>query len=183
MAGSRLNIWDFDDTLVWSGKAFDKLSAQHPEIPRRDWWHDPNVSSLAAEITEPIEGTWARLGNTPGDHIILTGRVLAPVLAWLGWNATHPAVVEGIYKIDDVVSTSGDGNWPVEGTAARKALHVADLCDRYDEVHFYDDHPTNLQTVQGVCPKVRTHQIVDGHFVNRSGWTWRRKKGHTYPPT
>lgn len=183
MSESRLNIWDFDDTLAWSSDAVRKLAAEHPDIPPRDWWHDPETSSAAAEITKPIFATWARMARTPGDHIILTGRVLAPVLLWLSQNGQRPGIVEAIPKISDVISTSGDGNWPVQGTARRKALHVKDVCEQYDEIHVYDDHPTNLQTIQGVCPRARLHQIVDGHFVNKSGWAWRRGKRHRYPPT
>lgn len=186
----RLRIIDFDDTLAWSGQAVETMRERYPEIPERDWWHDPNISSQAVEITKPITGMWRALSDFPeGDEvIILTGRVLAPVLLWLSRYATHPDVVDGLQRITDVVSTS-DGNsdegvWPVKGTAARKALQVMAACDLYDEIHVYDDHPNNLMAITGACPHVRAHQIVGGHLINRGArWTWERRRGHFYPDT
>jgi hypothetical protein len=170
--------------LAWSGKAVEVMRKRHPDVPERDWWHDPQTSSQAAEITEPISAMWAHVEKMPGDTIILTGRVIAPVLLWLSRNATHPAVTAGIQRISDVVSTSGDSNWPVKGTAARKAMHVMEQCEKYDEVHIYDDHPDNLAAIGSLCPTARLHQIVGGHLVNtRSAWTWDRRKHHRYPPT
>jgi len=179
----RLNIIDFDDTLAWSGQAVETMRKRSPDTPERDWWHDPNASTAAAEITKPIVSMWEHVATLPGESVILTGRVLAPVLRWLGMYSTDPEIAEGISRIMDVMSTSGKG-WPAGSTtSARKALWVNEKCGKYDEIHVYDDHPSNLQTIQGVCPDARLHQIVGGFLINPRGWSWHRVRGHDYPPT
>tara|TARA_Y100000310_G_C20593980_1_gene769560 strand:- start:665 stop:1213 length:549 start_codon:yes stop_codon:yes gene_type:complete len=182
MPRSRLNIVDFDDTLAWSSKAVAIMRRKHPDVQERDWWRDPNASTAAAEITKPIIGMWRMVANSPGDAIILTGRHHAPVLRWLSLHAAHPDVAPGIARITDVISTAGKG-WPVEGTSARKALYTMNHCDQYDEVHIYDDHPDNLAAIQGMCPKVRLHQVIDGRLANPRGWAFHRRKGWDYPAT
>ena len=158
------------------------MRRKHPDVPERDWWREPNASTAAVEITKPIIGMWRIVANTPGESILLTGRHHAPVLRWLSLYAADPDVAPGIARITDVVSVAGRG-WPVEGTPARKALYALDLCDNYEEVHVYDDYPANLAAIQGICPKVSIHQVVDGKLANPGGWTLHRKKGHRYPPT
>jgi len=182
VAHSRLNLIDVDDTLLESSKAVAIMRHRHPDVPYSDWWREPNASTAAAEITKPIIGMWRMVAKLPGESVLLTGRHHAPVLRWLSMYADHPDVSPGIARITDVVSTAGKG-WPVQGTPARKALYALDRCDDYDEIHVYDDYPDNLTAIQGVCPDVRIHQVVDGKLANPSGWGLHRKNGWTYPPT
>jgi|7_EtaG_2_1085326.scaffolds.fasta_scaffold00061_57 hypothetical protein len=164
---TRLNLWDFDDTLVASRKVAEQLYADYPDIKREEWWHDENVSTHAALLTPAISSNWSAMSSTKGEHWILTGRVLGAVLAWLEENASDPAVNGALDRLIDVVSTSGR-KWKgeAEGTAARKAEFVAGICEDWEEVHLYDDTPENLEAVLELCPKVIPHLVRAGEIVD-----------------
>ena len=50
----RLNLWDFDDTLVASAVVVDRLAKEHPEIPYSDWWREVGPATLALRETKPL---------------------------------------------------------------------------------------------------------------------------------
>lgn len=175
----RLTIWDFDDTLALSSEAVGLLREHNPDVPDEQWWSDPNVSTMAAQQTKPNVPLWETVRDTPGDHVIVTGRHSAAVLAWLGWHADDDSIRPGLVKITDVESVLGDG-WPVDGVAARKAMYVREKRKQYDEVHLFDDHPDVCRAAMMAGAQV--HQVVDGG-VQPGNWTIQRRPAWIYPAT
>ncbi len=157
MHTNRLTLWDFDDTLANSADAVTELAEQNPAVPAWMWWHNPALSTLAAERTTPIVERWLELAATPGDHAILTGRNGEAVEAWLRAHADHPVIGAAVRKIRGVISTSHNGDHKVVSisTAAKKAIIIARLAPRYADITLVDDTVENLEAAVEAVPTVR----------------------------
>lgn len=163
----RLNVWDFDDTLVASHVVNARLEAEFPEIPHWKWSHDPEVSVPAALLAEPIPGAWDILRAQPGVKLVLTGRCAEAVEAWFDQWGDEPGYRGPIRAFVDIVSTSSKSAHKVQ-TAPAKAAYIASLCN-IAEIHVYDDSTRNMTAIQAACPAARTHLMRGGKVVAENG--------------
>ena len=156
---NRLNLWDFDDTLAFSGSAVEVLKSTRPDVEGWRWWHEPELSISAVMVTDAIEGMWKELVATPGEHWICTGRCGEAVLAWLDLNRGK---VEGLELVTRVISTSDKKTAHLD-TAVKKAVFIQQEVQSGREVHLYDDRMMNLEHAQAVGAVV--HLVQDGRLV------------------
>jgi len=157
----RLNLWDFDDTLVASTEATEKFLIKYPYIDRDQIWNNPNFNVKTILETLPILKTWMQLDNTPGVHWILTGRLLKPVLMWLNLWKDHPELGRIVRKIEYVASVSGS-----DDVSLGKKLWIDAHTKQFDEIHLFDDYKKNLDILEDTG--VITHHMTNGHFLTAS---------------
>jgi hypothetical protein len=160
----RLNLWDFDDTLAWSGEAVRRFMSEYPDVEKWKWWHDEEYSTMAALETLPVHEMWDLLLRTPGDHWILTGRNRRAVIEWLKIWKNHPDIGYAVAQIDEVISTSGQAAKHID-VALKKQREIERVLHVYDEIHVYDDRRMNLDSVSAVSDKVHPHLVEDGRVV------------------
>lgn len=164
---SRLNLWDFDDTLVSSDAVIDRLSRKHPEVAYRDWWQDPHFSTLAVLETKPIRAMWQTLLATPGTHVLFSGRVPEAVEAWIECYRRDKGIGPGIARLE--------GSIPVpkfrragERIPEVKLRLIRDLVrDGAHDIHLYDDHADlPAMVAEARIPGLTLHPVAHGKLVN-----------------
>lgn len=175
---TRLNIWDFDDTLVWSNQAAVAYRHQNPDVDEWRLWHDPDVSSEMALEALPIISMWDRLQATPGTHWVLSGRTPYAIDTWLEMWAAHPRIGPLIRQLGRVGSTS-DSTGPVPDTHTRKVEWVRQHVQGWGEVHFYDNSYKNI-TAMRELGWVQCHYVQNGRVVTGSAQSVDKTLQHIY---
>jgi len=164
----RLNLWDFDDTLVASAVVVDRLAKAHPEIPYSDWWREVGPATLALRETKPLRTMWRTLAKTPGTNVLFSGRVLAAVETWLAANASDPDVAPGVRSLTGLIPVA-EFRRPGERIPDVKLRLIRALA-RDSDVHLYDDHadlPALAATAR--IPGLTLHPVAHGRLINGRG--------------
>lgn len=163
----RLNLWDFDDTLAASDEVIERMSKAHPEIPYRDWWRDPTLSTLAALETPPLLSMWKTLAKTPGKHVIFSGRAPEAIEAWLDAYRDAPGVAPGAKKLSGLIPVPHFRR-PGERIPSVKLRLIREMIrDGERDIHLYDDHRELPYMVAAVpLPGFRLHRVAHGRLLN-----------------
>jgi len=162
---TRLNLWDFDDTLVASNQVVERLARQHPEVDASAWWRDARYARVALAETKPFPTMWRLMARTPGKHVLFSGRVPAAVDEWLEAHADDPDVTPGLAVLD--------GSIPVpqfrqagERIPDVKLRLIRDLVREHD-VHLYDDHvDLPAMVAKAKIDGLTLHPVAHGHLLN-----------------
>lgn len=171
---SRLNLWDFDDTLAASDEVIERLSKAHPEIAYRDWWQDPELSTVAALETKPFPSMWRTLLQVPGRHVLFSGRVPEALDAWLDLYSHDPTVGPGIARFEGSIPVPKFRR-PGERIPEIKLRLIRDLVrDGESDVHLYDDHADlPAMVAEARIPGLTLHRAAHGTLINGRGGACR----------
>jgi hypothetical protein len=164
---TRLNLWDFDDTLAASDEVIERMSKAHPEIAYRDWWQDPRLSTVAILETKPFVSMWRTLAATPGRHVLFSGRVPDAVEAWVGAYRDDPAIGHAVERLEGAIPVPRFRR-AGERIPEVKLRLIRDLVrDGEHDVHLYDDHADLPAMVADArIPGLTLHRAAHGHLLN-----------------
>jgi len=167
---TRLNLWDFDDTLAASNEVVEVLAARFPNVPYSDWWRDTKRATQALRETKPFVSMWRTLARTPGRHVLFSGRAPAAVEAWLVMHADDPRIGPAIAKLEEAVPVPQFRRAGERIPDVKLRLIRALVADGERDVHLYDDHADLPAMVEEArIPGLTLHRVAHGQLVNGYG--------------